>query len=111
MARLGRDRAFRRVASSRFRPLPPHLQERLQCDSFLDDTPVEEETEDFSLGGLVDRIFSNGKKEEERNSQEQERARQEQQVKQNRREEEKQRREEERRRRKERRRERRERNN
>jgi penicillin-binding protein 1A len=107
MARLGRDRAFRTVASSRFRPLPPHLQARLQCESFLDDAPVEEETEDFSLGGLVDKIFGNRTKDE----QTQERTRQEQHVKQRRREEEKQRREEERRQRKERRRERRERNN
>ncbi len=105
MGRLGRDRAFRTVASSRFRPLPPHLQARLECASFLDDAPAEGEPGDFSLGGLVDKIFGNRTRDE----QAQERTRPEQQVKQDRREEEKHRREEERRQRRERRRERRER--
>jgi penicillin-binding protein 1A len=72
MGRLGRDRAFRSLSTRHFRPLPEHLQERLACESFIDETPVVEE-EDNSVEGFFERLFGNREKDEQRAEAERER--------------------------------------
>jgi penicillin-binding protein 1A len=77
MGRLGRDRAFRSLSSRHFRPLPEHLQERLACESFIDDTPVVEE-EDNSIEGFFERLFGDRDREAQQAEAEQERQQAEQ---------------------------------
>ncbi len=76
MSRVGRDRAFRALSGRNFRPLPEHLQERLACESFIDDTPVVEE-EDNSVEGFFERLFGNRDKEAQQAEAEQEQERRE----------------------------------
>jgi len=71
MSRLSRDRAFRALSSRSFRPLPEHLQARLACESFIDDTPVVEE-EDNSVEGFFERLFGKRDKEAQQAEAEQE---------------------------------------
>ena len=73
MSRLGRDRAFRALTNRHFRPLPEHLQERLACESFIDDTPVVEEDNDNTIEGFFERLFGNREKDEQRAEAERER--------------------------------------
>jgi penicillin-binding protein 1A len=62
MATLSRSRSYRSFANSHFPPLPPHLYEKLNCDS-----KEEEKQEENFLYKLFNDIFSrNNKSDEER---------------------------------------------
>jgi hypothetical protein len=74
MGRLNRDRAFRSLSNRHFRPLPEHLQERLACESFIDDTPVVEEDNDGGVEGFFERLFGGRDNNEQQAEVEQERA-------------------------------------
>jgi penicillin-binding protein 1A len=65
MGRVGRDRAFRSLSNRHFPQLPEHLQERLDCESFISDEPVVEEDNDGGIEGFFERLFGGRDKNEQ----------------------------------------------
>lgn len=100
MVSLTRDSRFKAYRHSQFRPLPSFLEEQMDCDSFIDDSPEPEEEEGFSLDNLLERIFEKRDKgDEEDDEQEKQEEEEEKQREEALKAEEKEQRKEERRRR------------